>query len=249
MKRTPVVPAVQTALAIIDAIARDQANGSIQKVASSLKIAPATCYRILCTLEAAGWIYSTSAGQRRISAALVAQLLPQSDWRWLLDAAREPLELLAAGTELAAKLSVREGTDAVTVLRADSPRPMSVAGRLGARFSLVYGSSGAVLCGGLDEPTLSQVIAEAPADAWKRQSEQDFRRRVALAAKEGLCRDTGSFHAQVHTLSMPILQHGKVLAAVTLLGLPGDINDQNTKGLTKELRRCVQSISAAEKQR
>ncbi len=241
MKQTPAIPVLASAVKVMEAIAAGSAQGPVRKVAAELGISAATCFRIFSTLQQAGWITVDDEGGRKINPELVTRLSGLPDRDRLIQRARPVFESLAQKTQLSVKLSVRDGFEALTILRAESPRAMAISGRTGARFPLAYGSSGAILCAEMSDEQLQQVIEHAPRDAWRNQSPPDFLARVAQARKDGICRDEGSYHAQVYSVSIGV-RVGTAHAAITLMGLPDDMQARHLPGYVRMLRAAVGEI-------
>ena len=67
-----------------------------------------------------------------------------------------------------AKISVKQGGNALTVFRVESPRTVAPALKLGTTFPLAYGSSGACLLSGLQDEEIQQLLDQSPNDAWRQ---------------------------------------------------------------------------------
>ncbi len=244
MKTRP-IPILQASIRVMNAVAEGRATGSISELARQLEISQASCFRIVKTLEASEWVVARLGGGYELSAGLSHMLEPLWPFEQLRDLASDPARRLSELTGLSVKLSVRQGMNAVTILRVESLGPISVGGRVGARFPLVVGSSGAVLSADLSEELLQTVIDRAPQDAWTCQTVDDFRRRVSTVRSKRVCFDRGSFHAHVHAASISIRDvTGQVRAAITVLGLPGQL-DGNVKGIDRALRATSAECEAS----
>lgn len=234
------VPVLEKSIHIVRAIASGQADGSINQLARDLGIAPATCYRILQTLEQADWIRPRANGGFELSHGLLGMVHPLGNVERLVELMRKPLTDLAIETELAVKMSVRRGNQAITVFLAESPRPMALVSRAGVEFPLAIGSSGATLCSRLSDRALQRVIDAAPKDVWKNQTPQQFRQRVQECRDNRTCIDQGSFHPQIYAISGPLLSPGgEVLASVTIIGLPADMSDDMLPRLRRQLLKTL----------
>lgn len=246
------IPALSKSIAVLKAIAGGMQNYSIAELAREVGVAHTTCYRIVQTLVDADWLRPRAGGVGyELSYGLLPMVEPFLNHRVLIDTISPVVEQLVHRTGLSAKLSVRQGDDAVTVYRVESPKPMSLSGRVGVRFSLVYGSSGACLLSSLTDKRIERIVEEASGDAWKHQLPADVRKRIAEVREKQCCMDLGFFHPQVHTISSPLFDdQGKMLAAMTLLGLPEDMNPQSLedhrKALIKATTRCNQLIKRDE---
>ena len=246
------IPALSKSISVLKAIAGGMQNYSIAELAREVGVAHTTCYRIVQTLVDADWLRPRAGGGGyELSYGLLPMVEPFLNHRVLIDTICPVVEQLVAKTGLSAKLSVRQGDDAVTVYRVESPLPMSLSGRVGVRFSLVYGSSGACLLSILPDARVDRIIEQSPDAAWKHQKPSDVRKRIISVRENNYCTDLGKFHPQVHTISSPLYDgHGKMLAALTILGLPEDMNaqsnDDHIKALLRATSRCNQLIKRDE---
>jgi IclR family transcriptional regulator, acetate operon repressor len=245
------IPIVEKTIRVINAIAAEPGGGgggagSMHQLAKQLDIAPSTCFRILRTLQAEGWIAERRAGGWELSAGLVRLLDGLAPVQTLIDAARDPLDRLVARTKLSGKLSVRQGDVAVTVLRSDSPAAFAMSGRLGATFPLAVGSSGAALCADLSEAEVEALIKRSPDSAFANQSPDAFRARAAVARSGKPVFDPGSYHPSVHTLSLAIRDaRGDVAGAITLIGVAGDITEKSLPATQRALAAAAREVEQA----
>lgn len=241
------IPVLGKAIRVFEAIARGSGEVTAKGLAASLGIAPATCYRILKSFVASGWIRSRTGGTFELSFGLVPLLQPLLRHEVLIETVREPLAQLAKTTGITTKLTIQQGDYSVTIFSAQSPRPYAISSRVGAIVSLAIGSSGAVYLGALPDSEVNRILDSAPAEAWKFQKRVDVLRRVREGRKLGYYADDGSFQPNFHTLSAPISSsNGKVSAAITLLGFPEDFASAAKSFLVRELKYtaggCTQLI-------
>ena len=155
---------------------------------------------------------------------------------------------LAITTGLTAKLTVRQGDDAVTLVSAPSPKSTAITSRVGSVVSLAIGSSGAALLSALPDAEVNQVLDKAAEDVWRLQDRADVQRRIREARKDGVCFDHGSFQPHIHTLSAPLVVSERgIVAAITLLGFPQDFEGTVRAALTRSLKftagGCLQLIN------
>jgi DNA-binding IclR family transcriptional regulator len=231
------VPVLLKALRVFAAIARDETEATAKGLAMTLGISPTTCYRILQSFMADGWLRPGAGGTFALSYRLVPLLRPLLRHELLIDTMREPLAALARETGLTAKLSVRQEGSAVTVLVAGSPRATAITSRTGAVFPLALGSSGAAILASLPQAEAERILDAAPAEAWRYQKRAEAARRVRECRREGFCFDTGSYQPQLHTLSAPLVagRHGLV-GSITLLGFPQDFAAPAGAALSRKVR-------------
>ena len=214
------IPVLRKAIRVLSALATEEGDLTTSSLARSLKIAPATCYRIIQTLEHAGWVRVLKHGRCELSVGLFP-LLHRLQRHELLDQqVTDALQDLSSVTGVTCKVSIREGNDAVTVRRVASKEPMTLAVPLGARFHLTLGSSGAVLLSGLENKEIEQIIREAPASCWKFQKTDDVWDRVNAARQLNFVMDAGKFRPDVFAVSAALLAaDGTVQGALTVAGL------------------------------
>jgi DNA-binding IclR family transcriptional regulator len=242
------VPVVEKAVALLNAIAAGQKAQSIQQLAAVLKISPSTCYRIVRTLEACGWIAQRSGGGWTLSVGLLPVRQALDPMQSLIDSARPVLLVLARAVGLSCKLSVRRGDHAVTLVRGEAPTGIGISGSVGSEFPLTLGSSGAALLADLDEDELEKLVKRASKHAWAHQTIADFRQRVMQARSGKLVVDRGSYSPHVHSISLPIRNAAdEVIAAVTVLGLPEVMASFSKASLQKSLQSAVRQIEASER--
>jgi DNA-binding IclR family transcriptional regulator len=242
------VPVLCKALRVFEAVAKTAGGVNTKELAVSLGISPTTCYRILQSFVAQGWLSARRGGNYELSFALVPLLRPLLHHELLIETVKEPLRQLALATGLTAKLTVRQGDEAVTLVSAPSPKSTAITSRVGSVVSLAIGSSGAALLSALAEAEVLQVLGRAAPEVWRLQDRADVQRRVREVRKDGVCFDHGSFQPHIHTLSAPLVMTERgIVAAITLLGFPQDFEGAARAALTRHLKftagGCLQLIN------
>ena len=241
------VPVLCKALRVFEAIARSNGGVNTKELAVSLGISHTTCYRILQSFVSQGWLSARRGGTFELSFALVPLLRPLLHHELLIETVKEPLRQLAVTCGLTAKLTVRQGDDAVTLVSAPSPKSTAITSRVGSVVSLAIGSSGAALLSALPDAEITQILDKASEEVWRLQDPADVQRRIREARKDGVCFDRGSFQPHLHTLSAPlVVKERGIVAAITLLGFPQDFEGPARAALTRHLKftagGCLQLI-------
>jgi DNA-binding IclR family transcriptional regulator len=220
MKPAHQIPVLQKAIRVLNALADGQAEPTTTTLARALGIAPATCYRIVQTFAHAGWLHVGEDGRCELGAGLFPLLhrLQQSDL--LSQRMADTLRELTDATGVTSKVSVRDGDDALTLLRVDSAEPMALTVRPGARFHLTLGASGTILLGALPDKEVGRIIRRAPRDCWLWQKPADVLRRVQEARRKGVVVDSGTYRPDIFGISAALCDtNGRTQAALTLTGL------------------------------
>ncbi|MPN29734.1 HTH-type transcriptional regulator KipR [bioreactor metagenome] len=146
------------------------------------------------------------------------------------------LEELAAATGLCCKLSVRQGEFQIPILRAESPRPMAVSGKVGVRFPVAEGSVGAALLAespAAELERLGRLCAEATGCG---DAAELLRDGAAAIRKNGYCFNRGRNRWRIDAMSVPLrdAEH-RVVAALTLLGYDEDFSDERLPAVVRML--------------
>lgn len=236
-KITHTVPVLLKAVRVLEAVAQSETNASVKGLASTLNISPTTCYRILQSYVASGWLRPGSRGTFQLSFGLVPLLRPLLRHELLIETVRDSMTSLTQTTGLTAKLTVRQGHDAVTIYATVSPRSHSITSRVGSVVSLAIGSSGAVFLSTLSDKEIDEILTSAPSETWHGQQRTDVLRRIREVRKHGIVFDSGSFQPHINTLSAPLqAQDRQVIGAITLLGLPQDFQGSAKSDLILKLR-------------
>lgn len=231
------VPVLCKAIRVFEAVAQGSGDATTKSLSASLRISPSTCYRILQSFVAKGWLRQRVGGAFVLSFGLVPLLRPLLRHELLIETVREPMARLTTMTGLTAKLTVRQGDDAVTIFCVPSPRAHAIASRVGGIVSLAIGSSGASFLGALSDREVGRILDAAPAEAWKFQKREIVLRRVREVRKLGCCYDGGSFQPHIHTLSAPLCaQASEIAGVITLLGFPQDFAGTTKADLIRELK-------------
>jgi DNA-binding IclR family transcriptional regulator len=214
------IPVLQKAIRVLHAVADSTGEPTSAGLARTLRIAPATAYRIVQTFAQARWVNVREDGRCELGLGLLPITNGMQQHELLRQEVAHALEELTAATGITSKVSVRDGNEAVTWLRVNSPEPLALAVQAGARFHLAFGSSGAVFLSALADPEVETIIRGAPPECWKHQKPADVWRRVHEARRCGLAEDLGGFRPDMFGLSAPLLDGaGCVQGALTLTGL------------------------------
>jgi DNA-binding IclR family transcriptional regulator len=235
------IPAVEKTLRLIEVLSTDFRAHTVMDLAHFMDISVTTCFRILRTLEKSDWIYLHSEMGYRLSAGLIRLLNPVYRYQVLVDSLRGSLTALSETTQRSVKISVLQGDEAVTVYRVNSPHPYTLISKIGARFSLLFGSSGTALLSDFSDAEICSLLKRSPLKVWKHQTKEDFFQRLEEQKEKGFCSDFGGFHPSIYTMSAPIRgAEGKVECSITILGLHEDFTDEKeVEKYRKALFNCI----------
>jgi len=241
-----IVPSVDKMIVLLGYLARKTGGATQVELMKQARLSASTCYRILQTLRKHDWVRQREGNAYDLSSGLLPIVLKLCSRTLRLQDAQPVLERLTAATGLAAKLSVRQGDEQVTILRAESPRPLSVSGKVGGRFPVIEGTVGAALLAGLSSGEIEDLVAGCEEKITERMTPGLVLRRKDDLARQGFCMLTSAQNRwKVAALSMPVRGAGaQVAAAVTLLGMDEDFEGRRLARLTEALRAAAAECEA-----
>lgn len=244
------VPILAKAVAVLKKVAAGGDDTTTKALAQSLGFSHSTVYRVLQTYIAEGWVRAVPGGRHELSLGLLPLLQPLARHDLLIEASRPFLARLAAETGLAAKLSVRQGMQAVALVRAESPSETAISVRVGSAFHLTLGSSGAVLLSELSAGERQRIFESASKACWENQSRADVEKRIADCRRTGACADFGGYRPSVHAISAPVRDRdGMIVGAFTVVGFSQDFegkrNKEHTRALLAAAADCTRSLQGA----
>lgn len=237
------IPVLEKTIAIVKAIALSKSGVSAKWLSMSLNIPPATCYRILRTLGTSNWIRSNGDGQYQIAFGLASVTSDYSELEYILRQINIPLRTLSEVTGLSVKVCLREGNDAVTVMRVESSRPNAIASKVGSKMHLAEaGAVGTVLLSALPPRHANSILATAPKECWAKFSIEAFRADIAKARKDGISRTLGKYNPSIYAIAVPLKFSPDNTAALAVVGWPEDFEGSKKVTIEKRLKQYTQVI-------
>ncbi len=234
---------LRKAIHLLESMSDDHSKVSVTELAKRVDLSYASAYRIVQTFLESSWLQSDENGAYSISPNLSHLLDPATKTQRLIEQAKPHIEELARLTNLSVKFAVRRHHQALSILKAESPKTTSVSFAVGSSFHLAAGSSGAVLLSELSDPEIRTILKSAHERYWKLQSESDVFERVRQVRDEGIASDSGMFNPEVNTLSAPLRDgHGRIRAAITLLGFRSDFDASQIPNYREQLLIAAKTI-------
>jgi Transcriptional regulator len=228
------IPVLQKAVEIIEAIASSEGGGlSAKQLSLGLGVAQATTYRILHTLKNNDWLHESRRGEYRLGFGLARVARAYARVEHVLERLRGPLRELTEATGLSSKISVREGEQVVTTLRAEALRVNSISSPVGSRMHLRdSGSVGAALLAGMSPAEVRRLLGDTDAKRTAAMSKV-----ISTARRTGIACSLGTFNPAIHAMSTHLsLGKGHEGAAVTIVGWAEDFRDARRR---RELARTL----------
>ena len=234
------IPAVEKAVAILNRLGGCAEGMTQAELAAGLDITPSSCYRILQTLLEADWVRKTGGTRYDLSFGMLGAVRKLTDGTARFEEMTPVLEELAQSTGLCCKLSVRQGEFQIPLLRAESPRPMAVSGRIGVRFPVAEGSVGAALLASAPAAEAEKLARACADETCVADAGQLLRDGVAAIRRDGYCFNRGRNRWRVDAMSAPVRDaEGRVVAALTLLGYDEDFSEERLPAVAGTLLECA----------
>ena len=239
MTASQTIPSLHKSIGVLQSIADGLSPATVKAISSTLRIPPATCYRIVRTFLEHNWLREDPQEGYRIGFGLARLARSYAGVKHALSQMEHPLRELAVFTGLSAKITLCEGHQAITALRAEPPNPHAITSPIGSGFSLVIGSAAAVLLAGFSDKEISRVIENAEESCWVRQTPEDVWRRVREVRDKGLCCELGQYHSSIFAVSIPLQLTREDRGALTLVGWPDQFAAPRLQAIEKRLKSAA----------
>jgi len=242
MKKENTIPAVDSALAALELMSLADHALTQNEISQAIDVSATTGYRIIQTLMKHNWVRKNANNTFSLSLGLLPLVRKQSAFFGNL---QPLLEELSQVSKLSCKLSIRQGGEQVSVLRAESPEPFAVSGKTGARFPIIEGSVGAALLSGDSDKEILELAGHCPVDLPEKNDPGLIFERILAIRQHGYVFNKGNNRWRIDALSMPIFTPSRTVAgALTLIGTEDDFSVDNLPQRVKLLQKTVRKIES-----
>lgn len=211
------IRAVGRALAIFDAFDNEHLSLSLQEIAERIRMPKTTAFRLVNTLERAGFLIRMDNQQYCLSLK-VARLggLVRSTLN-IREIARPVMLEVNRQTHETITLNTVMGTDRMVLEVVDTPSPLMSMARLGQHMPLLLGASARVIMAYMEPDELERVLkANASVAEIDRPA---LERELARFRKQGYALSRGQRVPGLTAISVPIFDiNGKVRNSLSLTG-------------------------------
>jgi DNA-binding IclR family transcriptional regulator len=197
------IRAVGRALAIFDAYDNDHLSLTLQEIAERIRMPKTTAFRLVNTLERAGFLvridnqqYCLSLKMARLGGLVRSTLSVR-------EIARPVMLEVNAQTKETVTLNTAVGNERMVLEVVDSPSPLMSMARLGQHMPMLLGAASRVLLAYMEPGELEQVLKvnTAGADNFDRAA---FDRELARACRQGYAISRGTRVAGLTAIAVPI---------------------------------------------
>lgn len=235
------------ALRVLDIVAASPAGLKLPEVAATLMAEKITTYRILLTLQQAGYVVKDTETRRyRVSYKLVSlsrNLLAENEVTGLiLNSMRE----LTRETQETLHYSVLDGYETVLVHRVKGSQLVSVDFQIGDRASLHCTSIGKVLLAYQKPDFVDAFLAASlkPLTEWTITDPRRLRAEIAKIKSQGYALDDHEFADNMRCVAVPIFENGGIVrSGISMTGPDSRFTMEKLLDLKKSLLEAALTLS------
>jgi DNA-binding IclR family transcriptional regulator len=158
------IRAVARALSVLDAFDRDHPELTLQDISERIKMPKATTFRLVNTLERAGFLVRMENQRYCLSFKFLALASLVRGNLEIREFARPIMREISERTGETITLNRRAGTHRICLEAIDTPSPLMSIARPGEMTSLLYGATSRILLAFMDERERSEVLSKLNAD-------------------------------------------------------------------------------------
>jgi DNA-binding IclR family transcriptional regulator len=241
------INSILRACRILRSFSGENTHFKMSDLARQLRLDRSTTYRILLSLEQAGFVEKDEAGTYSLGLAAFeignAYLL-QTD---LIQVSKPIMTDLASKAQETVHLAVLSDIEIVYVDKVDSPRALGVMSKIGQRGPLHCTALGKTLLALQPEDEQSRIIQEIRMTRFTSRtitSKQKLIQELRTVKEQGYALDRREIEEDVECIGAPILNHlGNVVAALSVSGPQKKIGTPREKQFIRDVVRAAASIS------
>jgi DNA-binding IclR family transcriptional regulator len=211
------IRAVGRALAIFDAFDNEHLSLSLQEISERIRMPKTTAFRLVNTVERAGFLIRMDNQQYCLSLKLVRLAGMVRSTLNIRDIARPIMAEVNAQTSETITLNTISGTERMVLEVVDTPSPLMSMARQGQHMPLLLGASSRILMAHMDEAELEKVLKVTAAG--KDLDRAAFDRELARFRRQGYALTRGQRVAGLTAIAVPVFEiDGKVRHCLALTG-------------------------------
>lgn len=243
------VPALMRGLQLLGQFNRSEPELSGADLSRKLQLPRASVFRMLHTLEQAGYVsrasdgthYKLGLGVLRLGFEFLASME-------LTEQGRPIIEALRDRCGYSSHLVVRDGRDVVFVGKVPGTSALFHSIQVGARLPAHATVLGRLLLADLDMAELSLLYPESRLQSFTPKTPTTLKQLKQLIDEDkarGFGVSQGGFETGISTIAAPVFEeHGKVAAAVSITVPVQRIDEKELKALVDEVRVAAHELSA-----
>lgn len=244
------VPGLKRGLQLLDCFTHEKPEWTLSELAARLKVPFSSAFRLAHTLEAMGFLVKADGGkQYRLGLRLLSLGFEYLNSLEPVEVARPYLSTLRESTGASAQLAVRDGRDAVYLIRISGRMKLRPDISVGTRLPAYAVTVGRILLSDLPPRELEALYKGVAMEAVTPQTPTSVAQLLKVLEadrKKGYVFSKGGFIANVVSLATGVRDSsGKIVAAISLSSTDSSIPMERWTGdLREALLKAAAEISA-----
>ena len=182
------IRAVSRALAIFDAFDKDHLSLTLHEIGERIGMPKATTFRLVNTLERAGFLVRRDNLEYCLSLKLVRLAGMVHSTLSIRDIARPVMVEVNRRTSETIALNTLAGVERVCIDAIDTPSPLMTIAHPGDHVPLLFGAAGRILMAYMDDKELSAVLKNSPGgksiDLWLNRDPELAKAQEAIRTRK-----------------------------------------------------------------
>jgi DNA-binding IclR family transcriptional regulator len=240
------IKVVQKAVQIMKILVNSSQPMGVNELGKLAAMPPATVYRILRTLNSAGWIYQDN-NDKYLNGSKIFSMSRRSIYAALKEIAYYPMKRYSFAEHQALNLAVRIAEKCFILQQARTEKIVDYVPPLGAEMSLYGSACGKVLLAELPEMELEAVLREIE---FKKLTDHTitqknvFLTELQTVRQNGYALDRHESFEQGNCIALPVRNEaGQTIAALSFSGFIGDFTAQEVEYYDALLKEAAREIS------
>ncbi|BAS28051.1 IclR family transcriptional regulator [Limnochorda pilosa] len=223
-------------------------EASLSEIAREIDANKSTTRRILKAMVATGFVIQDPV-QRTYRPGLVLFELGQvvAEQMEIRKAAHPILKMLSEVTEETVHLSVLDNGEVFCLDKVDSPQPIRLVSKIGARGPAYATGSGKALLAYLDDESLQQLLKSRPLESRTERTITDVARlmeELETVRERGYALDDGESQEQVRCVAAPVHDYtGRVIASISVTGPEARLPLERLRSLSTHVKAAAEELS------
>jgi len=222
------IRAVSRALAIFDAFDKDHLSLTLHQIGERIAMPKATTFRLVNTLERAGFLVRRGNLEYCLSLKLVRLAGMVHSTLSIRDIARPVMVEVNRRTSETIALNTLAGNERVCIDAIDTPSPLMTIAHPGDHVPLLFGAAGRLLMAYMEEKELSTVLKTSPGG--KAIDRKALERELARFRQQGYALTRGQRVQGITAIAVPIFDaEGRVRNNLLLTGPSVRVDQRDTE--------------------
>ena len=242
------VPALYRGIELLGQFTRESRELGGAELARRLDLPRASVFRMLYTLEKAGFLERVGdTGNYRLGIGLLRLGFEYLASMELTEIGTPIIEELRDSTGFSAHLVVRDGAFVVFVAKAAGRNALFHSIQVGARLPAYATALGRLLLGGLDLPELYSLYPEAPLPSFTPKTPKtvpELKQLIDTDRLNGYALSEGGYETGISTVAAPVFNgHQEVIAAINIT-VPGQtMPPEQTNVLIPKVQHAAKQLT------